>query len=242
NPMYPPPITSSVFGTSGRSSALVESMRRGLSSLRLGTTLGREPVAMMMRSKVRFSSPPAVFITFNVVEFTNAALPWTNWTERCLDNCPSPPVSFLTTLSFHPRSLFRSTLGSPNSMPQFFACSVSSSSLAACSRALDGMQPRYRQTPPGFTSGSIIVTFMPKSAARNAAAYPPGPPPITATRRFEVLAMSSLYPLPGQLSDVWLSKQIDFHWYACFSDRKRAITQLSQNNVRAEMPARPSEG
>src|SRR5882762_10498564 len=185
-------MTSSVFGTSGRSRALVESIRRGLSSLRLGTTLGRDPVAMMMRSKVRFSSPPAVFVTFTVVEFKKAALPWTNWTERCLDNCPSPPVSFLTTLSFHPRSLLRSTLGSPNSMPQFFACSASSSSLATCSRVLDGMQPRYRQTPPGFTSGSISVTFMPRSAARNAAAYPPGPPPMTATRRFGVFAIRFL--------------------------------------------------
>src|ERR1700719_3002109 len=185
-------MTSSVFGTSGRSRAPLESMRRGLSSLRLGTTVGRDPVAMMMRSKVRFSSPPAVFVTFTVVEFTNAALPCTNWTERCLDNCPSPPVSFLTTLSFHPRSLFRSTLGSPNSMPQFFACSASSSNLATCSRALDGMQPRYRQTPPGFTSGSINVTFMPRSAARNAAAYPPGPPPMIATRRFELFAIAFL--------------------------------------------------
>src|SRR5271156_5320046 len=30
---------------------------------------------------------------------------------------------------------------------------------------------------------------MPRSAARNAAAYPPGPPPITATRRFEVFVI-----------------------------------------------------
>ena len=176
---------------SGRSRAPVESMRRGLSSLRLGTTVGRDPVAMTMRSKVRFSSPAAaVFVTFSVVEFTNAALPCTNWTECCLDNWPRPPVSFLTTLSFHPRSLLRSTLGSPNSMPQFLACSASSSSFATCRRALDGMQPRYRQTPPGFTSGSINVTFMPRSAARNAAAYPPGPPPITATRRFEEFVIS----------------------------------------------------
>src|SRR5258708_7865707 len=185
---------------SGRSRALVESMRRGLSSLRLGTTVGRDPVAMMMRSKVRFSSslPPAVFVTFTVVEFTNAALPCTNSTLRCFESCPSPPVSLVTTLSFHPRSLLRSTLGSPNSMPQFFACSASSSSLATCSRALDGMQPRYRQTPPGFTSGSISVTFMPRSAARKAAAYPPGPPPITATRKFDVFDIVVFLSLNGQ--------------------------------------------
>src|ERR1700730_17561234 len=48
------------------------------------------------------------------------------------------------------------------------------------------MQPRYKQTPPGFASGSISVTLMPRSAARNAAAYPPGPPPTTAILRCEV--------------------------------------------------------
>src|ERR1700676_442437 len=31
---------------------------------------------------------------------------------------------------------------------------------------------------------------MPRSAARNAAAYPPGPPPITATRRFGEFVIS----------------------------------------------------
>src|ERR1700676_1513225 len=52
------------------------------------------------------------------------------------------------------------------------------------------MQPRERQTPPGFNSGSISVTVMPRSAARNAAAYPPGPPPITAMLRDGVSDMN----------------------------------------------------
>src|SRR5579864_8020849 len=59
-------------------------------------------------------------------------------------------------------------------------------SAATCSRALDGMHPRYRHTPPGFCSRSISVTFIPRSAARNAAAYPPGPPPITAMFKLEL--------------------------------------------------------
>src|ERR1700675_2439295 len=36
---------------------------------------------------------------------------------------------------------------------------------------------------------------MPRSAARNAAAYPPGPPPITATWRVEVFAIFFLSSL-----------------------------------------------
>jgi hypothetical protein len=35
---------------------------------------------------------------------------------------------------------------------------------------------------------------MPRSAARNAAAYPPGPPPITATRRLVLFAITILDP------------------------------------------------
>src|SRR6476659_6066496 len=43
------------------------------------------------------------------------------------------------------------------------------------------MQPRYTQTPPGLTSGSTSATLRPRSAARNAAAYPPGPAPTTTS-------------------------------------------------------------
>src|SRR5882672_6065777 len=42
------------------------------------------------------------------------------------------------------------------------------------------------------------VTFMPRSAARNAAAYPPGPPPITATRKFGVFDIVVFLSLDGQ--------------------------------------------
>ena len=48
------------------------------------------------------------------------------------------------------------------------------------SNALDGIQPRLRQTPPNSLSRSISKTCLPKSAARKAAAYPPGPAPMTA--------------------------------------------------------------
>ncbi|MDE2306204.1 MAG: dihydrolipoyl dehydrogenase [Gammaproteobacteria bacterium] len=41
------------------------------------------------------------------------------------------------------------------------------------------MQPTFRQTPPSVVPRSTSVTFSPRSAARNAAVYPPGPAPIT---------------------------------------------------------------
>ena len=46
--MYPPPTTSRRFGTSGSSSAVVESSTFGLSIDTFGTVVGRDPVAMMM--------------------------------------------------------------------------------------------------------------------------------------------------------------------------------------------------
>src|SRR2546430_11600643 len=43
------------------------------------------------------------------------------------------------------------------------------------------MHPRYTHTPPGFGSVSTRTTWRPRSAARNAPAYPPGPPPTTTS-------------------------------------------------------------
>ncbi len=41
------------------------------------------------------------------------------------------------------------------------------------------MQPTLRQTPPSIGQRSTSVTLRPRSAARNAAVYPPGPAPRT---------------------------------------------------------------
>src|ERR1700757_4247935 len=43
----------------------------------------------------------------------------------------------------------------------------------------------------------MSVTLMPRSAARNAAAYPPGPPPITAILTFVVSDMKRLSTTKG---------------------------------------------
>src|SRR2546430_17091894 len=43
------------------------------------------------------------------------------------------------------------------------------------------MQPTFRQTPPRAAPLSTSTTFLPRSAARNAAVYPPGPAPRTST-------------------------------------------------------------
>ena len=59
-----------------------------------------------------------------------------------LDELTGAAVSRLTTSFLKSRSLSRSIFGSPNSTPHAFACRDSSISLATCSSAFDGMQPR----------------------------------------------------------------------------------------------------
>src|SRR5581483_10519970 len=56
--MYPPPTTSSDFGMSGRSSAAVESITRGSSTLSAGGMAGIEPVARIACSKVSVAVDP----------------------------------------------------------------------------------------------------------------------------------------------------------------------------------------
>src|SRR6266513_626966 len=105
-------------------------------------------------------------------------------TLRCLASVARPPVSRPTTPSFQARSRPRSILGGPNVTPFSLISRVSAITLAACKSALDGMQPTFRQTPPRAGSRSTSTTFLPRSAARNAAVYPPGPAPSTSTSAF----------------------------------------------------------
>src|SRR5688572_16580508 len=45
------------------------------------------------------------------------------------------------------------------------------------------MHPTFKQTPPRLGHRSIKAVFIPRSAARNAAVYPPGPEPRTTTSK-----------------------------------------------------------
>src|SRR5687768_2895005 len=65
-------------------------------------------------------------------------------------------------------------------MPKSPARSTRWSTSALRRSALVGMQPQFRQTPPGRSS-STAATERPSCAHRMAATYPPGPVPTTAT-------------------------------------------------------------
>ena len=64
---------------------------------------------------------------------------------------------------------------------------------AACSSAFDGMHPTLRHTPPRVGYRSTSTVRSPRSAARNAAVYPPGPAPSTTTS----VSMSAGTIFPG---------------------------------------------
>ena len=61
-------------------------------------------------------------------------------------------VSLATTPSLNLRRPSRSILGLPNDSPRCAPSSASVITFAACSSALDGMQPTFRQTPPSAGS------------------------------------------------------------------------------------------
>ena len=111
-------------------------------------------------------SGPATLTMFGEVK---VPVPTRVWTLRCLARPVSPPVSRVTTPSFQPRSASRSIVGEANDSPAWVISLVSAMTLAACSSALDGMQPTLRHTPPSGPRESTMTTFLPRSAARNAA-------------------------------------------------------------------------
>ena len=152
------------------SSAPVESITRGSSCGTNGSVTGSEPAAMMAWSKETVLVEPSAAVTSTMFGEVNLPGPTTVVTLRCLASPVSPPVSRVTTFSFQPRSASRSTRRGRRRTPRTRDISlVSAITLAACSSALDGMQPTFRHTPPSGPRLSIMTTCLPRSAARNAA-------------------------------------------------------------------------
>ncbi len=156
--------------------AEVESSMRGLSRLRAGSRAGLEPVATMQFLKRTFEPLSRA----RVVASSKRARVDIQATLRRLPNSARLLAMVSTTLSFLARRASTSILGGAKVMPQGVASCARLSRWTACRRALEGMQPVCKQTPPGLARASTRATCIPLSAARNAAAYPPGPAPMTA--------------------------------------------------------------
>ena len=66
----------------------------------------------------------------------------------------------------------------PGTMPNLPASLNERKRSAEVLKIFDGIHPRLRHVPPGF-SFSMIVTSAPSAAALTAVTYPPGPAPMT---------------------------------------------------------------
>ena len=125
---------------------------------------GKLPVAMIAFSNLMVPVlAPSSFTVFGPVK--TALVPVRASTPRPLQSMPMPPVSLPTTFCWTKFCSFgRSIFGSPKEMPCSAASLVSSINLARCSKAFEGIQPRFRQTPPRRGSESTSITFTPWSS------------------------------------------------------------------------------
>jgi hypothetical protein len=172
----PPPMTSRLSGRSS-SSAPVESMMRG-SSGSPGRRTGSDPTAMTHWAKLTRRADPSAVTSSSWGE-VNFASPRITVTLRWRASASSPFVRRATTESFHSRSLVRRSRARRSGCHARPWRARPRSRVAACRSALDGMQPTFRHTPPSVGPRSTSATLSPRSAARNAAVYPPGPAPST---------------------------------------------------------------
>ncbi len=182
-PMTPPPMTTRRPGTS-ESSRASRAVQTSFPNSKPGMAMGRAPVARMNAgASTRVFSPPAsTSIAFGP---TKTAVPFSTSTPLPFSSWPTPPTSFFTTPSLKARSLATSTVGSPARIPRPAAARMSSTRFPAAMKALDGIHPQFRQTPPS-DSLSTSAVFFPSCASRMAATYPPGPAPITTASKFLV--------------------------------------------------------
>ena len=154
----------------------------------------------MMASAVMRSLLPSALVTSSCFAPVNLAVPSTFLTLFSFRRLATPLVNcllmaFLWAMTWGKLMVTRST-STPISLPCVLICSTSS---AECSRHLVGMQPTFRQVPPRYCF-SITVTSAPSCAARMAATYPPGPPPITMI--FFIPHLASKQDLYGRLQQV----------------------------------------
>src|SRR4051812_45123119 len=151
---------------------------------------------MITLSKVTVSEPPSPRATCRVCGSVNVPQPSNSvilffFIRKC-----TPLTRPSATVRLRSKATPKSKVTSPE-MPNVFASSRTRwASSALRSRALDGMQPTLRHTPPQYLL-STTATLLPSCAARMAATYPPGPAPRTTTSKCGMCA--SLEPPPWEL-------------------------------------------
>ncbi|MNY03156.1 hypothetical protein D3C86_1357610 [compost metagenome] len=169
-PITPAPITTRCLGTSLRARAPVESRMRLLSMSTPGRGMGSEPVAMMMSLAISSVLPPALSVTVTLPGPSMWPQPLIQSTLFLRKRNSMPLVNPVTLSSFCVIIRARLRLGL-TSIPRLAnsAPMAASYSSEACSNALDGMQPTFRQVPPSVARPSTQAAFRPSCPARIAA-------------------------------------------------------------------------
>ena len=164
--MMPPPRMTIRRGTSVWARSPVESTQRSESMPSMGGRSGDDPVATIALLNVMSSAPS----TERVFASLKRPTPFTHSIPFALKSVATPPVSCLTTPSFHCCAAPKSSSGEPTLTPSFSKVSFASlSARAVCTQALVGMQPTRRQVPPSSASCSTQTTLAPSCVARIAA-------------------------------------------------------------------------
>ncbi len=155
------------------------------SGTRPGRLFTRLPVARITSVASSSRSPPAPGVpsspasaTRTVVAFSRTPCPRTNSTWFFLTRLIRPLVRRSTTCVRRRAIAPMSTPVSPTLSPNVAASRMRAYRSADSSIALVGMQPQWRQVPP-IRASSTRAVRRPIWAARNAAEYPPVPPPRT---------------------------------------------------------------
>ena len=175
SPMTPAPTTSNFFGTDVRAMAPVDDTICFSSTVTPGSGATSEPVAMMMFLAVSSRVLPSASLTETLppLPFEEAAVifasPTMPSTLFFLNRNSTPLVSSPTTLVFCAIMAGRSS--STLALMPSLAKSVSASwkRSEACSSALEGMQPTFRQVPPKLPRLSTQAAVRPSWPARIAA-------------------------------------------------------------------------
>src|SRR5260221_6698931 len=187
-PITPAPITHSRRGTDSSSSAPQESTMCVPSKGRPLSSVGTEPLASTTWRAASCEVVPSAPVTSTTRLASSRALPKIALTPAALKSEATPPVMLRTIAARRFCIAARSSARLPALIPcALNSCCARCQSSEDSSRALEGMQPAFRQVPPKallpsrLRQASTQATLRPFCAARIAAGYPAGPPPITTT-------------------------------------------------------------
>ena len=189
-PIAPPPMTTADPGSFGIERTSSEVMTTEPSTSKPGIERVTEPAARTTALPCRVRSPDSPPLTVTVRSAPSEPLPLYTVTSRCLSRPERPPTSWSMIDCLRARVVPHSMVGAEAWTPKSAAWPTVRNTWAVSRSSLAGMHPTFKQVPPRARY-SISPMSSPIPAPYRAAAYPPGPPPITMTSWCASVALTS---------------------------------------------------